>query len=84
MGKAIRKAAWMGEATRAEALAKLAGFGYKIGYPDTWRDYSSLEIGRASYAANRMAAVGVRVPAPAGPPRQAGGQGGVADDAADE
>ena len=57
MGKAIRKAAWMGESTRAEALAKLAGFGYKIGYPDTWRDYSSLEIGRASYAANRMAAV---------------------------
>ena len=44
----------MGEATRAEALAKLAGFGYKIGYPDRWRDYSALDIGRDSYVGNRM------------------------------
>ncbi|HEX6917902.1 MAG TPA: peptidase M13, partial [Phycicoccus sp.] len=35
---------WMGEATREQALAKLDRFTPKIGYPDTWRDYSALEI----------------------------------------
>jgi putative endopeptidase len=32
--------------TKAKARAKLAGFTPKIGYPDTWRDYSALEIRR--------------------------------------
>ena len=36
---------WMGEATKAEALKKLAGFRPKIGYPNRWRDYSALEVG---------------------------------------
>ena len=35
---------WMGDATREEALAKLEAFTPKIGYPDEWRDYSSLEV----------------------------------------
>jgi len=35
---------WMSPATRAEALAKLDHFGLKIGYPDTWRDYSALQV----------------------------------------
>jgi len=35
---------WMGEATKAEALKKLAGFRPKIGYPARWRDYSQLEV----------------------------------------
>jgi putative endopeptidase len=35
---------WMGEQTRAEALAKLDAFRPKIGYPDRWRDYSALVI----------------------------------------
>ncbi len=35
---------WMGEATRAEALAKLDTFVPKIGYPAKWRDYSALTI----------------------------------------
>lgn len=35
---------WMGEETKAQALEKLAGFTPKIGYPDTWRDYSELQI----------------------------------------
>ncbi len=55
MGAAIRGAEWMSEATKEAALVKLAGFGYKIGYPDEWRDYSGLTIGRSSYAENRMA-----------------------------
>ncbi len=56
MGRAIRNAAWMTEPTREQALAKLAGFGRKIGYPDTWRDYSGLEIDRRSFVVNRIAA----------------------------
>ena len=35
---------WMGPDTKQEALAKLENFGLKIGYPDSWRDYSALEI----------------------------------------
>ncbi|MDV3220360.1 M13 family metallopeptidase [Intrasporangium sp.] len=35
---------WMGEATRKEALDKLERFVAKIGYPDVWRDYSSIDI----------------------------------------
>ncbi|MEO7131486.1 MAG: M13-type metalloendopeptidase, partial [Dermatophilaceae bacterium] len=35
---------WMGEATRAQAIDKLDKFVAKIGYPDVWRDYSSISI----------------------------------------
>ncbi|NMO14326.1 peptidase M13 [Pyxidicoccus fallax] len=35
---------WMSPATKAQAQAKLAKFNVKIGYPEKWRDYSSLEI----------------------------------------
>lgn len=35
---------WMSEETKKQALDKLAKFNPKIGYPDKWRDYSSLEI----------------------------------------
>jgi predicted metalloendopeptidase len=56
MERAIRTNGWMTDATRGEALAKLAGFTYKIGYPVEWRDYSSLTIDRSSYFANRVAA----------------------------
>src|SRR5690554_1534475 len=35
---------WMTPATRERALAKLASFNTKIGYPDKWRDYSALDI----------------------------------------
>jgi putative endopeptidase len=43
---------WMSPETKKEALAKLEAFTIKIGYPDKWRDYSALEIVRASYAEN--------------------------------
>ena len=33
---------WMGPQTREQALAKLASFTPKVGYPDRWRDYSAL------------------------------------------
>jgi len=35
---------WMGPETRRKALAKLARFTTKIGYPDKWRDYSALRV----------------------------------------
>ncbi len=44
MGARIEKLDWMGPATKAKALEKLAKFRVKIAYPDQWRDYSSLEI----------------------------------------
>jgi putative endopeptidase len=42
--QSISKLDWMSEDTRTRALEKLDTFNPKIGYPDTWRDYSSLEI----------------------------------------
>ncbi len=36
----ISRLEWMGAETRERALAKLEQFRPKIGYPDTWRDYS--------------------------------------------
>ncbi|MAG71781.1 MAG: peptidase M13 [Acidobacteria bacterium] len=47
---------WMGETTKARALEKLESFVFKIGYPDNWRDYSRLNVGRDSYLANVRAA----------------------------
>ncbi|MEY3430629.1 MAG: hypothetical protein RJB30_561 [Actinomycetota bacterium] len=40
----INDLAWMGEGTKKKALDKLSKFTPKIGYPDKWRDYSSLTI----------------------------------------
>ena len=48
---------WMSDATRQEALAKLAAFRVKIGYPDQFRDYSALRFPTsASYYENAMLA----------------------------
>src|SRR5262249_32347313 len=40
----IETADWMSPETRAKALEKVASFTVKIAYPDTWRDYSKLEV----------------------------------------
>jgi putative endopeptidase len=42
----IQSLAWMTPATRQKALEKLQTFSPKIGYPDTWRDYSALSLSR--------------------------------------
>lgn len=47
---------WMGPATRERALAKLAAFTAKIGYPDKWRDYSALHISATDLVGNVRAA----------------------------
>ena len=43
---------WMSEATKAKALEKLTKFTPKIGYPDKWRDYSTLEISASDLIGN--------------------------------
>jgi endothelin-converting enzyme/putative endopeptidase len=52
----IDHAAWMDEATRKEALAKLASFDPRIGHPVKYIDYSSMKVSRADPLANAMAA----------------------------
>ncbi|HZO94383.1 MAG TPA: M13 family metallopeptidase [Candidatus Baltobacteraceae bacterium] len=46
---------WMSPATKAAAIAKLAAITKKIGYPDTWQDYSTLHVADGPYAANVVA-----------------------------
>jgi len=45
---------WMSPETKAKAQAKLATITKKVGYPDTWKDCSALEVGRESWCANMM------------------------------
>jgi predicted metalloendopeptidase len=42
--QSIETLTWMGPETKREALAKLAKFTPKIGYPDKWIDYSALAV----------------------------------------
>ena len=44
LGEHIDALAWMSDQTKAKAREKLASFTVKIGYPDKWKDYSTLEI----------------------------------------
>ena len=52
LGERIQGLEWMSAETKAKALEKLAAFHVKIGYPDKWKDYSSLEIKNDSYWEN--------------------------------
>ncbi len=52
MGQRIRALDWMSPETKLQALAKLAGIRNKIGYPDKWRDYSSVKIVPDDFAGN--------------------------------
>jgi putative endopeptidase len=51
----IQKLDWMGDETKKQALLKLGALGVKIGYPEKWRDYTSLEIKRQAYVLNVLA-----------------------------
>src|SRR5258708_30652977 len=48
----IDAASWMSDTTKKAAHAKLAAQVDKIGYPDHWRDYSSVEIKRDDFLGN--------------------------------
>ena len=48
LGEHIDALEWMSDTTKARAREKLAAFTVKIGYPDKWKDYSSLDINPAN------------------------------------
>ncbi len=43
---------WMSAPTKTQALAKLAAFTKKIGFPDKWKDYSTLRVSAGQYLQN--------------------------------
>lgn len=58
LGEHISNLTWMSDETKAKALEKLSTFVVKIGYPDQWRDYSSLSVDPSkSYWENVQAAI---------------------------
>jgi len=46
---------WMSDETKEKAMAKIATFNPKIGYPDRWKDYSQVEIGRDAFFEDTIA-----------------------------
>ncbi|MFA5404681.1 MAG: M13 family metallopeptidase [Ignavibacteria bacterium] len=48
----VKNLDWMSEETKQKALQKLSTVDKKIGYPEKWKDYSTLEISRDSYLNN--------------------------------
>jgi putative endopeptidase len=48
----IKKLTWMSEVTKQKALAKLASISKKVGYPDKWKDFSTLIIDDGPYVLN--------------------------------
>lgn len=51
-GERIKRLDWMSDSTKAHALTKLQAMSEKIGYPDTWRDYSRLQTAEGSFVGN--------------------------------
>ena len=45
----INSLSWMSEATKQQALAKLHGVTNKIGYPEKWKDYSTVEVSKKDF-----------------------------------
>ena len=52
LGERIEALEWMSDETKGKAKEKLGTFIVKVGYPDKWKDYTSLEIKDDSYWAN--------------------------------
>lgn len=48
----IEQLDWMSNTTKQEALKKLSSIGRKLGFPDKWEDYSSLNFSADDYLAN--------------------------------
>lgn len=53
----IEQVDWMSAATKRAALAKLSSMRVKVGYPDRWRDYSTLEVRAHDPVGNRERAI---------------------------
>lgn len=56
LGRDISELPWMSPVTQKEAMAKLAAIRNKIGFPETWRDYSKLKVQRGDLLGNRARA----------------------------
>ena len=52
----LQKLDWMTDATKKKALAKFDRFYAKIGHPEKWKDYASVNVQRDNYYANVRAA----------------------------
>ena len=52
LGERIQNLDWMSDETKARAQEKLSTFVVKIGYPDKWKDYTTLDIKNDSYYEN--------------------------------
>lgn len=52
LGQDIQSLGWMSDATKKEAEAKLGTISQKIGYPENWRDYSTLAVKRDDLVGN--------------------------------
>jgi len=50
--KHIKDLDWMSEGTKTKALSKLAKINMKVGYPDKWKDMSSVDINPQTYMQN--------------------------------
>src|SRR5271157_136050 len=61
LAKDIEAAEWMAPETKKQAQLKLNAVMNKIGYPDHWRDYSSMPVVRTGYLENRQRAAGFEI-----------------------
>jgi putative endopeptidase len=52
----IKNLDWMSDVTKEKAINKLKSVLFKVGYPDKWKDMSSLQVDRSSYVKNAMSA----------------------------
>ena len=52
MDETVSQLDWMSPETKQKAKEKIATFNIKVGYPDKWKDYSSVSISRDAYFAD--------------------------------
>lgn len=52
----IARLSWMSDSTKQRAYSKLAKISKKVGYPDKWRDFSTMQIDRGPFVSNMMRA----------------------------
>jgi len=48
----IKALPWMTDSTKQKALEKLSAITKKVGYPDKWKDFSAMDIGKNAYVIN--------------------------------
>jgi putative endopeptidase len=52
----IKSSEWMSATTKTKALDKLSKVVKKVGYPDKWKDFSTMKMDRSSYVGNTLSA----------------------------